>query len=312
MIMTSITYAPIALFTYNRADHTKSVIESLLQNKEAKDSELYIFSDGPKTEEKRKAVEANRHYIHSITGFKSIHIIEHEENQGLANSLIKGITALTNKYGRVIVVEDDLILSPYFLQFMNEALDKYANDDRISAVSAFLNPIDNTPPNLFFLRYFACWGWGTWKRAWDLFNPDAKDLLRKLRWKKKDFNINNSCDFYGMLYCQKIGLVDSWAIRFYASSFLANKLVLFPGQSMASQTGFDGSGTHCENDNSIYQTVQPSSSPIHFSDIAIIENQEMYVAFSRFYRKGKEQYSFHNLYNQFKSFIRRLLGIDYK
>ena len=108
-------YAPIALFTYSRADHTRDAVESLLSNKEAAESDLYIFSDGPKTEAKREAVEENRKYIHSITGFKSIHIVEREKNWGLANSLIAGNTDVINQYGRVIVVEDDLVLSPYFL-----------------------------------------------------------------------------------------------------------------------------------------------------------------------------------------------------
>ena len=106
------TYAPIALFTYNRADKTQRVVESLLQNAEAKFSDLFIFSDGPKTPEKKAGVEENRKYIHTISGFKSISIIEREKNWGLANSLIAGITEVINKYGRVIVVEDDLILSP--------------------------------------------------------------------------------------------------------------------------------------------------------------------------------------------------------
>ena len=302
-------YAPIALFTYSRADHTRTAVESLLRNKEAAESDLFIFSDGPKTEEKREAVEANRQYIHTITGFKSVHIVEHKTNQGLANSLIAGITNVVKKYGRVIVVEDDLILSSYFLQFMNEALDKYADDDRVSAVSAFLNPIDCKAPKTFFLRYFACWGWATWGRAWQLLNLDTKALLKQIRWKTNDFNIGGN--FYGMLYCQKVGLVDSWAIRFYASSFLADKLVLFPGQSMALQNGMDGSGTHSGRNDSIFQTMHLSTTPIEILDIPVTENTEMYEAFSRYYQTGKEK-TLKGQYQRFKSFVRRLIGIDYK
>lgn len=302
-------FAPIALFTYARADHTRATVESLLKNKECADSDLYIFSDGPKTEEKRAAVEENRKFIHSISGFKSIHIIEHETNQGLANSLIAGITQVVNQYGRVIVVEDDLQLSPYFLQFMNEALDKYEHEEKVSAISAFLNPIDSKAPNTFFLRYFACWGWATWKRGWDLFNPDTKALLKQIRWKKKAFDIYNSGGFYGMLYCQKVGLVDSWAIRFYASSFLAGKLVLFPGISLARQSGMDGSGTHSGKDTvSPYSNLKIAKAPITIDNIAVIENPDMYKAYSRFYSKGRKT----NYYTAFKSFIRRLIGIDYR
>ena len=304
-------YAPIALFTYSRADHSKRAVESLLQNAESAESDLYIFSDGPKTEGKQEAVAENRRYIRTITGFKSIHIIEREKNWGLANSLIAGITDVINQYGKVIVVEDDLILSPYFLKFMNDGLNKYADDERVSSIGAFLNPIDCEAPQTFFLRYFSCWGWATWQRAWKLFNPDAKALLKQLRWKKDDFNINDSCDFYGMLYCHKVGLVDSWAVRFYASCFLAGKLQLFPSKTMSVQSGMDGTGTHSGNSN-IYANMHLCMEPISVDDIPILESKEMYNAYSEFYSKGQNKSSMRYKYNRFKSFVRRLLGIDYR
>ncbi len=304
-------YAPIVLFTYNRADHTQQAVESLLKNEEAKESDLFIFSDGAKTPEKQKGVDDNRAYIHTVSGFKSVTIIEHEKNQGLANSLIAGITEIVNKYGRVIVVEDDLILSPFFLQFMNEALDKYAENDRVSAVSAFLNPIDCKAPETFFLRYFACWGWATWKRGWDLMNLDTKDLLKKIRFKTRDFNIGGYGGFYGMLYCQKVGLVDSWAVRFYASSFLAGKLVLFPGQSLALQNGMDGSGTHSDNAPTMYDNMKLSAHPIKLTDIPACENKKMFAAYARYYRGGQRT-TFKGFCNRMKSFIRRIIGIDYR
>lgn len=308
----STEYAPIALFTYSRADHTRAAVESLLKNKEAAESDLYIFSDGPKTEEKHQAVEENRKYIHAITGFKSIHIIEREKNWGLANSLIAGITDVVNQYGRVIVVEDDLILSPYFLQFMNEALEKYKDDGRVASISAFLNPIDCEAPETFFLRYFACWGWATWERGWKLLNLDTRDLLRQMRWKKNDFNIGGTGAFYEMLYCQKVGLVDSWAVRFYASQFLAGKLQLFPGHSLAIQSGMDGSGTHSGDGASPFHNMQLASSPIYLGDIPVEESREMYEAYARFYKGNRNFCSLRRYYNRCKSFIRRLLGIDYK
>ena len=311
-------YAPIALFTYNRADHTKQAVESLLKNEEAKYSDLFIFSDGPKNEKAKKGVEENRKYIKTLKDgngnvngkFRSVSIVEREKNWGLANSLITGITEIVNKYGRVIVVEDDLILSPYFLQFMNEALEKYKDEDKVASISAFLNPIDCKAPETFFLRYFACWGWATWKRAWDILNKDANALLKQLRWKKSDFNIKDSHNFYGMLYCQKLGLIDSWAVRFYASQFLAGKLQLFPGKSMATQTGTDGSGTHGTVADHKYDKMQLSMEPIHVGDIAIEESKEMYDAFARFYGKGQKR-TVRTEWERFKSFIRRLIGIDY-
>lgn len=149
--MNNIKFAPIALFTYNRADHTQSAVESLLRNVEASQSDLFVFSDGPKNETKIEGVKQNREYIHTITGFKSVTIVERESNWGLSKSLIAGITELTDKYGRVIVVEDDLILSPYFLKYMNDALEKYKDDDRVASISAFLNP-----PTHKLLRHSSC------------------------------------------------------------------------------------------------------------------------------------------------------------
>ena len=306
------SYAPIVLFTYSRANHTQKAVGSLLQNREAAESELYIFSDGPKSEAKRQAVEENRKYIHSITGFKSVHIVEREKNWGLAKSLIAGITEIVNKYGQVIVVEDDLIVSPYFLQYMNEALEKYKNEERVASISAFLNPIDSEAPETFFLRYFACWGWATWKRGWDLLINDDRELLRRLRWKKNDFNIDGSGPFYGILYCDKVGLNDSWAVRFYASQFLAGKLQLFPGCTMAVQTGTDGSGTHGKGVDRSFENMQLSMKPIQLQDIPVEESKIMYRAYARFYKRKSHTNGWRNLYDRFKSFVRRLLGVDYK
>lgn len=308
--MNNIT-APIALFTYNRADHTQQAVESLLKNAEAKDSNLFIFSDGAKTPEKQKGVDDNRTYIHTVSGFKNVTIIEREKNWGLANSLIAGITEIVNRYGRVIVVEDDLILSPYFLQFMNEALEKYKDDDRVASISAFLNPVEGDVPATFFLRYFACWGWATWKRGWDILINDDRELLRRLRWKKNDFNIGGTGPFYGILYCDKVGLNDSWAVRFYASQFLAGKLQLFPGKSLALQNGMDGTGTHSGEAPDLYNAVRLASSPIAVQDIIVEENKEMYAAYSRYYR-GERKTTISTEYNRIKSFVRRLIGIDYR
>lgn len=305
------TYAPIALFTYSRPDHTRRAVESLLQNAEARNTDLYIYSDGPKTEAKAAGVEENRKYIRTITGFKSVTIVERETNWGLSHSLIDGITDIVERYGRVIVVEDDLILSSFFLRYMNEALDRYADDDRVASVSAFLNPIDGNVPESFFLRYFACWGWATWKRSWNLLINDSSELLRRIRWKTNAFNIGGTGPFYGILYCDRVGLNDSWAVRFYASCFLAGKVHLFPGRSMSMQNGMDGSGTH-SGVTDVYAKVRLSDTPIMLADIPVEENRMMYRAFSAFYGMGKNKCSLPALYARLKSLIRRILGLDYR
>lgn len=309
-------YAPIALFTYNRPDKTRTVMESLLQNAEAKDSDLFIFSDGPKNEKAVEGVKANREYLHSLKDSLlsrdgwggSITIIEREENMGLANSLVAGITQLCDKYGRVIVVEDDLILSPYFLKFMNDGLNMYADVDKVGAISAFLFPQITNAPETFLVSDFACWGWATWKRAWDLFNPDASDLLRQLRWKKYEFNMHGSFPAYEMLVDHKRGNVNSWAIRFAASLFLAKKLVLYPTMSLVKSNGLDGSGVHCGEVDQ-FAGMKVLERPLDVNDIKIENNTAMYNSFVQYYRINSP----HNLsyyYKELKSLIRRICNLD--
>lgn len=299
--------APIVFFTYNRANHAQQAINSLLTNQEANESDLIIYSDGPRGISDMDAVEKNRAYIHSIRGFKSITIIEREKNWGLANSLIDGITTVVNKYGRVIVVEDDLIVSPFFLKYMNDALIKYEYDNRISAISAFVHPINGKLPKTYFLRYFACWGWATWKRGWDIFNPDANDLLQQFHSynQYRIFNIDFSVKFYEMLKLQADGKIDSWAIRFNASLFLAGKLILFPHKSMTAQTGFDGSGVHCGKDNE-YSYDNLNTMPVNlYDDIPVAMSKKAYRIFWCYYwrKLGK--------IGKLKALI-SLLGINYK
>ncbi len=303
-------YSPIALFTYSRADHTRQAVESLLKNVEARDSELFIFSDGPKTEEKRAAVEETRRYIHTISGFKSITIVEREKNWGLANSLIVGITEIVNKYGRVIVVEDDLIVSPYFLKFMNDAIEKYEDEDKVGAVCAYLPNMECNLPENFFITFMHPWGWATWKRSWDLLNTDTKYLLRKLRFKANEYDIGSGQ--YGSLLCQKYGLVDSWYVRFYASLFLKDKLIFYPGKSLISNIGLDGSGTHCRvpHDDRIYGHA--SSEKIQIEDnIEIVKNSHVTKCYINFFKSSNKQPKNVACYfNIIKGFIRRILYID--
>lgn len=302
-------YAPIALFTYNRADKTQRVLESLMQNAEAKDSDLFIFSDGPKNEKAVEGVKANREYIHTVTGFKSVTIIEREKNWGLANSLIAGITEVINKYGRVIVVEDDLILSPYFLKFMNDGLEMYKDDGKVSSITAFVPDVKEELPETYFLSFFHCWGWATWKRAWELLETDPRPLLRKIKWKKNKFNVGGSFGNYGLLYLQKIGAIDSWYIRLYASFFLAGKLTLFPKHSLISNCGQDGSGTHSNTaENSPFRVIAYNKQ-ISVCRIPVEENSYCFDIFSKTLGRNNKK-TFRTYYTDFKSVIRRLLDID--
>ncbi|MDD4082332.1 MAG: glycosyltransferase [Sphaerochaetaceae bacterium] len=157
-------FAPIVLFVYSRLDHTKRTVEALKNNLLADESNLIIFSDAPKNEKSKKAVEEVRKYIHSIKGFKSVKIIERKNNVGLANSIIDGVTKVVNKYGKIIVLEDDLVTSKYFLNFMNDSLELYKNESKVISISGYTYPVGGLAET-FFIKGTDCWGWATWKRG---------------------------------------------------------------------------------------------------------------------------------------------------
>ena len=174
------TCAPILLFVYNRPAHVKRAVSSLLQNKLAAESNLFIYSDHAKDEESIEAVKEVREYIRTIEGFKSITIIERKENWGLAKSIIDGVSTQVNKYGRVIVLEDDLVVAPYFLKFMNDSLETYKDETKVGHIQACDFTQDPTLPDTFLVKWTGSRGWATWDRAWKYFNPDGKALLKEL------------------------------------------------------------------------------------------------------------------------------------
>jgi len=292
--------APIILFTYNRPRHTKETVEALLLNELANESELIIISDAAKNEEAAKGVDETRQYLKTITGFKSIQIIERETNYGLANNIIDGVTTVVNEYGKVIVLEDDLLTSPFFLTYINEALDIYQNEEDVISIHSYVYPIKRKLPETFFLRGADCLGWATWKRGWDLFNPNGVMLKNEIEEKKliRDFNYNNSYHFFKMLTQQIAGQNNSWAIRWYASAFLKNKLTLHPGRSLIFHNGSDGSGTHCGASEEL--DVKLTDTPIFLKKNEIKENQKARNAYIHYFRYTR-------ILKKIKSRLKRLL-----
>jgi len=242
------TLAPIVLFVYNRPWHTKQTVESLQKNELAKESELFIYSDEAKNNDVRNSVDEVRRYIDRIDGFKNVTVIKREKNFGLANSIIDGVTQTVNEYGKIIVLEDDLITSPYFLKFMNDALVFYKSDERVFSISGYTYTYDtNIEHDDVFLFYGASsWGWSTWVERWNKIDFEVKDYSELLTNKTKQNKFNRGGDFlFDMLKAQMKGQVDSWAIRFSYSHSKNNALCLFPSKSMVHNIGHDNSGTHC-------------------------------------------------------------------
>lgn len=295
-------FAPIVLFVYNRLLHVQNTVEALQRNQFANKSDLYIFSDGPSEEVEIENVQTVREYLKTINGFKSVTIIERDINLGLAQSIISGVTEIVNKYSRIIVLEDDLITSPFFLKFMNEALEFYKDEEEVISIHGYLYPVKAKLPKTFFLRGADCWGWATWKRGWDLFEPDGKKLLYELKARrlKKQFNNNGTYPYTKMLEKQIKGENSSWAIRWYASAFLKGKLTLYPGNSLIKNIGLDDSGTHCGMSNE-YDT-QISMKSIAIDNIPIQEHILGKKIIEKYFKSLKP-----SIIYRFKNRIMRLL-----
>jgi hypothetical protein len=279
--------APIALFVYNRPAHTRKTVDALRKNILANQSDLVIFADAPKAEKHANKVSEVREYIHQIDGFKSVTIIERSANLGLANSIIEGVTKLCNDFGKVIVLEDDLITSSYFLQYMNDALDFYENEEKVISIHGYVYPVKQRLPKTFFIRGADCWGWATWKRGWQLFNPDGQMLLHELKQRQliKAFDFNGTYQFSEMLEKQIKGINSSWAIRWYASAFLADKLTLYPARSLVHNIGNDSSGTHCGTSDDY--NVELSNTPIEIARVTVEVSVEGYLAIESFFRQAQ-------------------------
>lgn len=240
--------APIALFVYNRPAHTRQTVEALRANPLAASTELHVFSDGPRTPEAAPRIREVREYLKAIDGFAKVSVYERDRNFGLAASVIDGVTRLCDAFGRVIVVEDDLLVAPQFLDYMNVALDRYSDEAEVMQVSGYMFPVDvGASTDSFFLPFTTSWGWGTWASAWKAFDPLMPGLhaLSGDRRLRDAFNLHGAYDYYGMLRRQQRGEVDSWAIRWYLSVFMRNGLTLYPAKTLVQNIGFDGSGTHC-------------------------------------------------------------------
>lgn len=243
--------APIVLFVYNRPWHTQQTVTMLKKNQYAKESEFFIYSDGAKNEQDSVKVKEVRHYLKTITGFKKITIIEREENVGLARNIIEGITDVVNKFGRVIVLEDDVVVNLNFLIFMNNALDFYENTKKVWHISGWNYPIEpDGLPETFLWRVMNCWGWATWVDRWKHFERNPEKFFKEFS--KEDiyhFNLEGAYDFWSQVQGNIDGKLFTWAIFWYATIFKSKGLCLNPAQSLVQNIGYDGSGCHCGKGN---------------------------------------------------------------
>ncbi len=280
-------YSPVALFIFNRPEHTRLALQSLQESELAEKTNLFIFSDGPRTQNDVEKINETRALFDDLKGFKSVQLIAREENRGLANNIVAGVSELLQDHESVIVLEDDLVLSKYFLTYMNDALNKYRDDEQVCSIHGYSFPTQQPLPNLFFLKGADCWGWATWRNAWASFEPDGKKLLDDILSKglSHEFDMEGVVAYTQMLRDQVAGKNNSWAIRWHASTFLKNQLCLFSGQSLVNNIGNDNSGQHCETTDA-YST-EVAQKPINLDDIPVAESLEAKEIIKSYYRSIK-------------------------
>jgi len=241
--------APIALFAFDRPSHLEQTLTALAENPQAQESDLTIFSDGPRSDADSPSVRQVREIARAWTtkgAFHRVSIIERPENLGLARSVIEGVTQILSESDTIIVLEDDLVVSPDFIRYMNEALRLYQDESSVISIHGFTMNVGSVLPETFFLRGADCWGWATWRRGWQVFESDGQLLLDRLddSGEVDDFDFGGNYPYRDMLERQVRGIVDSWAVRWHAAAFLAGKLTLYPGRSLVRNIGQEGSGTH--------------------------------------------------------------------
>lgn len=276
---TSSAFAPIALFAYRRPVHLARTLEALRANPEASQTELFVFCDAARDASAAAGVDAVRKLLTGDLGFAAAHVAVRNSNYGLARNITEGVSEVLGRRETVIVVEDDITVSPFFLRFMNEALRYYRDSPRVGSISGYCYPVTDPVPETYFIRGADCWGWATWRDRWRVFNPDGPELLRELKARNlcHAFDFDGAMPFVEMLKGQIAGQNDSWAVRWHASCFLRDMLILYPGRALAHNIGQDGSGTHSlEHDDSLAVTLSPT--PVTVGGIAIEENAQARAA----------------------------------
>jgi hypothetical protein len=293
--------APVLLFTFNRPEHTRLTLESLAQNPEFPASPLFIYCDGARNDADAARVEETRELVRAWPHPDKT-VIERDHNWGLANSIIDGVTNLCEAHGQVIVLEDDMVVSRYFLDYMNAALEKYRDDERVISIHGYSFPAAGLP-EAFFIKGANCWGWATWKRGWDLFEPDSQKLYDELRQRKlmHRFDLNGVYPYRRMLLDQIHGRIDSWAVRWYASALIHDKLTLYPGRSLVHNIGLDGSGSHCDAYDGFATNL--STTAINLEGLPVSENTQALEAWRRYFKLVRKERLLRNIFS-FRKVIR--------
>lgn len=241
--------SPICLFVYKRFKTTKLMIESLLQCPECAESELYVFMDEARNDDEAEQVEKVRELFVDLRGFKTIHAYPARMNKGMAKSIIDGVTTVLNEHDSVIVIEDDLVVSPDFLTFMNSAIEAYRDRSDIWSISGYTPDIEelkNRPSQgVFLVPRAQCWGWATWSDRWETVDWEVSDYNRLVNSRKlrEEFNKGGD-DLFRTLEMERRERIESWAVRWAYSASKQNKWTVNPMLSKVQNIGLKSSQSH--------------------------------------------------------------------
>jgi GT2 family glycosyltransferase len=294
--------APIALFVYNRPEHTLKTLKAIKNNTLASESVLYIFSDGFKEStddfDKKKILET-RAIITSDQWCKIVKVFEFAKNKGLAASIIDGVSQVLQGHDKIIVLEDDIVTSRYFLQYMNDALNLYQNQEKVWHISGYSYPYRKKGlAETFFTRLMVCWGWGTWKNRWEYFQKNTDELLMLFnKTMKYSFNYGKGNQSFGQIERNKAGIINTWAVYWYATIFTHNGFCLNPRESLVQNIGMDGSGIHCGN-TSFYNVRVSNKYPVKF-ELNIKESSKTRKRIQEYFRTQELKIIVNNMIKRF-------------
>ncbi|MFZ4108691.1 MAG: glycosyltransferase family 2 protein, partial [Candidatus Planktophila sp.] len=257
------------------------MLDALAANTAAASLPLIVYVDGPRGEADQAAVAEVVAVAQQATGFLSVEVRSSSENLGLYRSLTGGINTILAEYESIIVLEDDILTSPHFLQFMLDGLELYQDSPEVGSISGYTPPIRQELPETFFLRGADCWGWATWRDRWKLYRHDAKAMAREIRDRglAKEFDLLGHYPYLAMLEGRAAGKNNSWAICWHASCFLAGKLILYPGKSLVSNIGFDNSGEHC-GPSALLSTKIDAERPVRVQKIPLSVDLDIFTTYS--------------------------------
>jgi hypothetical protein len=305
---------PVAVFAFRRVDHLRETLAALERCSEFDRTPVTIFSDGarPEIPGEQQAVAEVRSFLNTWARIHGADVHEASENQGLRRSITFGVTAMLQRHDRVIVLEDDIIVSPAFLKYMNQGLNACENRHDIYQICGYMVPHQLHLPDVGLTRVGTCWGWATWRRAWCNYNDNATELLSRLPLEQVSrFNIDDTCSNYSDLAANANGTMNTWAVRWDASIFLQNGLSVLPSQSLTRNIGFGGGATNCEasgvGKHLMRQEIRETAICYDWSSLEIVETPGFLHAIKTYNRWQTAQWTKRSMTEKIRGRLRRLL-----